>query len=140
VQPADAPPTPPRAADAVQAFFLVLGAGEREAYTYSTKTRGERYQPPARPVAQGEYELVRHDEHVHLSYRVDPTGDRDVLVRDVGVAEQGSFVLLFKRRRGRGVWTTEGDPLAELDREDAEVVLVAASADDRLDAGGDDPD
>src|SRR5688572_33439257 len=87
VQPADAPPSPPRDADGVQAFFLVLGAGQHhrrlrigrkrlpagrgqrywacvervgaldrvvadqlEPETYTTKTRGARYQPPARAV------------------------------------------------------------------------------------------
>lgn len=101
-----------------------------EGETYMTQTRGERYQPPARPVAQGEYALVRHDDHSHLVYRVDPAGEQDELAREAAVGEHGSFVLLFKRRGGRATWTTDGDPPGELDVEDAEVVLVGADEDD----------
>lgn len=103
-------------------------ADQLEAETYSTKTRGERYQPPARPVAHGEYALVRHDTHAHLVYRVDHTDDA---ARDLAVADRGSFVLLFKRRRGRAVWTADADPTLALDTEDAELVLVGGGeADD----------
>jgi hypothetical protein len=99
-----------------------------EAETYTTRTRGERYQPAARPVAAGEYALVRHGDHSHLVYRVDEGSDHDVLTGDVLVEPRGSFVLLFKNRRGRARWTTEGDAPDLMDVEDAEVVLVAASA------------
>ncbi|HVK72813.1 MAG TPA: hypothetical protein VM734_05810 [Kofleriaceae bacterium] len=94
-----------------------------EAETYATRTRGERYQPPARAVAHGEYAMVRHDDHTHLVYRVDHADDADRLPEEVTIPDAGSFVLLFKHPRGRARWTTEGDP-RELDIEDAEVVLI----------------
>lgn len=103
-----------------------------EAETYVTKTRGERYQPPARLIARGEYALVLHDDHTHFTYRVDHTEDPELLPEEVRIPTAASYVLLFKRRRGRARWTTEGDAPAELDAEDNDLVLVATGEDDRL--------
>jgi hypothetical protein len=89
-----------------------------EGETYTTKTRGERYQPPARAIAQGEYALVFHDDHTHLVYRVDPGGEYDELARELLPGERGSFVLLFKARSGRAVWSTDGYAPDVLDTED----------------------
>lgn len=89
---------------------------------YTTKTRGERYQPGARPIAHGCYAFVRHDDHVHLVYRVDaPEADAPEEVR---VPEAASHVVLFERvPRGRATWTVEGGP-SLLDEPGAELVLV----------------
>lgn len=38
---------------------------------YTTKTRGERYQPGALAIGQGSYEFVRHADHVHFTHRLD---------------------------------------------------------------------
>ena len=46
-------------------------AGQLEPEHYQTRTRGHRYQPEARPVAQGSYAFVRHDDHCHLAYRIE---------------------------------------------------------------------
>ena len=95
-----------------------------ESERYTTKTRGERYQPGARPVAQGCYAIVRHDDHVHLVYRVEHSEHPDDLPEEVRVPEAASYLLLFKRRpRTRATWTTEGDP-GQLDEDGAEIVLV----------------
>ncbi len=97
-------------------------ADQMEAEQYSTKTRGERYQPGARAIAQGCYAFVRHDDHVHLVYRVDQM-EPDV-PEEVRVPEAMSHIVLFERvPRGRAVWTTEGDP-SLLDEEGYELVLV----------------
>ena len=96
-----------------------------EAERYTTRTRGERYQPPARSIADGEYALVRHDDHVHLVYRAarrEASPDPDHDAPHIPLA--GGFVLLFKRPRGRAQWSAQGEP-ASLDHEDAELVLVA---------------
>jgi len=89
---------------------------------YTTKTRGERYQPGARPIAQGCYAFVRHDDHVHLVYRVEHV---EVDAPDeVRVPEAMSHIVLFERvPRGRAIWTTHGEP-SLLDDEGYELVLV----------------
>lgn len=97
-------------------------ADQLESEQYTTKTRGERYQPGARPIAQGCYAFVRHEDHVHLVYRVDlqePDAPEEVRVPDAM-----SLIVLFERvPRGRALWTTEGEP-ALLDRDGSELVLV----------------
>ncbi|HEX3766345.1 MAG TPA: hypothetical protein VHW23_46955 [Kofleriaceae bacterium] len=106
-------------------------ADQLEAEEYSTKTRGDRYQPGARPVGQGCYAFARHDDHVHLVYRI-LQAEPDV-PDEVQVPEAGSDLVLFERvPRERAVWTTAGEP-ALLDEEGAEIVIVGiAGADDDL--------
>jgi hypothetical protein len=97
-------------------------ADQLESEQYSTRTRGDRYQPGARPIAQGCYAFVRHDDHVHLVYRVEqrePDAPEEVQVPDAQ-----SHIVLFERvPRGRATWTVEGDP-SLLDEEGYELVLV----------------
>jgi hypothetical protein len=95
---------------------------------YTTKTRGERYQPGARPVAQGCYALVRHTDHVHFVYRVDREEDAPEAVR---VPAVGDSVLLFERapsRDSNAIWTAEGD-VRRLDQEGEELVFVGVDDD-----------
>lgn len=94
-----------------------------EGETYTTKTRGERYQPPARPIAQGEYALVVHDDHTHLVYRVDAL---DELADELLPGTRGSFILLFKATHGRATWSTAGYAPDTLSTYDAQLVLVGA--------------
>ena len=74
---------------------------------YTTKTRGERYQPGARAIGQGSYEFVRHAD----------------------VDELGDYLVLFERTQvpshppTRAIWTAAGDP-SLLDSEGAELVIV----------------
>lgn len=97
-------------------------ADQLESEHYTTKTRGERYQPGARAIAQGVYAFVRHDDHVHLVYRIDQT-EPDA-PEEVRVPDAMSLIVLFERvPRGRAVWTTEGEP-GLLDQEGYELVLV----------------
>ncbi len=109
-------------------------ADQLEAEEYRTKTRGERYQPGARPIGEGCYAFARHDDHVHLVYRIDrPEAD---VPDEVRVADAGSDIVLFERiPRGTAVWTTEGEP-ARLDEEGAEIVIVGV-ADGEHDLGVD---
>jgi hypothetical protein len=95
-----------------------------EAEEYSTKTRGDRYQPGARAIGRGCYALARHDDHVHLVYRID---DREPDVPDeVRVGDAGNHLVLFERAEAASaVWTTEGD-IATLDDEGTEIVIVGA--------------
>jgi len=97
-------------------------ADQLEPEQYSTKTRGDRYQPGARAIAQGCYAFVRHDDHIHLVYRIDSV-EHDA-PDEVRVAEAASNIVLFERvPRGRATWTTTGQP-SLLDDEGTEIVLV----------------
>jgi len=101
-------------------------ADQLEAETYTTRTRGERYQPGARAVAQGCYAFVSHGDHTHLAYRVDQHEQADDLPAEVRIPDAASYIVLFERvPRGRATWTTVGHPSA-LDHDDAEIVLVSA--------------
>lgn len=80
-----------------------------EAERYTTRTRGERYQPGARPVAQGCYAFVRHGDHCHLAFRVDRTEPADDLPDDVRVPDAASYVVLAKAAGpARATWTAAG--------------------------------
>ncbi|HEU4610474.1 MAG TPA: hypothetical protein VFS15_00300, partial [Kofleriaceae bacterium] len=70
-------------------------ADQLESEEYTTKTRGARFQPGARPIAQGCYAFVRHDDHVHLVYRVDHV-EADA-PEEVRVPEAMSHIVLFER-------------------------------------------
>ena len=104
----------------VGSFARVLG-DQLDDERYTTKTRGERIQPAAAAIAEGSYAFVRHDDHVHLVYRVEhPEPD---VPDEVRVPDEGSHVVLFERvPRTSATWTTAGDP-AHLD-EGSELVLV----------------
>jgi hypothetical protein len=105
----------------VGSFQRAVG-DQLESEQYTTKTRGQRYQPGARPVAQGCYAFVRHDDHIHLVYRVDQ--QEPDAPEEVRVPEAMSHIVLFERvPRGRATWTTEGVP-SLLDEEGYELVLV----------------
>ena len=111
-------------------------ADQLESAHYHTKTRGDRYQPGARAIAQGIYAFVHHDDHHHLVYRVvhrepdEVPGDGDADVPDAA-----SHLVLFERvPRGRAVWTAEGDP-TQLDDEGTEIVLVGGDDDPERELG-----
>jgi hypothetical protein len=78
-------------------------ADQLEAEEYRTKTRGDRYQPGARPIGQGCYAFVRHGDHLHLVYRL--TLLEPDIPDDVRVPEAGSDLVLFERSEMGG-----GDP------------------------------
>jgi hypothetical protein len=103
----------------VGSLSRVLG-GLLEDEHYSTKTRGERYQPAARPVAQGTYELVQHDDHTHFVITFDEAEAHVPLE----VPESADMVVLFENTAAtRAVWTTAEEP-SRLDHEGEELVLV----------------
>ena len=108
-----------------------------EADRYSTKTRGERYQPAARPIARGTYAFVQHGDHVHLDYRVEPLPFEDA-PEEIRLAEAASHLVLFENTAGtRATWTQHGS-INQLDEEGAELVLVGScrqSAENLDDAG-----
>jgi hypothetical protein len=92
---------------------------------YMTKTRGERYQPGARPVAHGTYELRQHRDHVHFTYQVEPFAFEDA-PDELQLAEAGDHLILWKAAASaKAVWSHQGD-VASLDEEGAQIVLVGA--------------
>jgi hypothetical protein len=96
-----------------------------EAERYSTKTRGERYQPAARPIARGTYAFVQHGDHVHLDYRVEPLPFEEA-PEEIGLSEAASHLVLFENTEGtRATWTPRGS-ITQLDEEGAELVLVGS--------------
>lgn len=91
---------------------------------YTTKTRGERYQPGARPIASGTYELVQEEDHVRLTY----TLDRVLADDDTPHVEDASHLVLFEAAAdASATWTTTGSA-SLLDEEGAEIVLVGAKS------------
>jgi len=104
-----------------------------EPEVYVTKTRGERYQPGARPIAQGCYAFVQHEDHTHLVYRVD-LAEPDV-PEELAIPEAASHLVLFERLdRTRGVWTTGGVP-TRFDSEGEELVLVGVDTEPERELG-----
>jgi hypothetical protein len=98
-----------------------------EGETYETKTRGERYQPAARPVAIGEYEIVKRDDHVTFVYRVEPLPFTEA-PEELHVNAEGRHLILFEAKDGgRAVWTPRPD-LSQLEQEGGEIVFVGSSA------------
>jgi len=114
----------------------VLG-GKLEPEQYVTKTRGERFQPAARPVAAGVYQFERHRDHVHFRYDVEPFLFEDA-PDDLQLPEHGDHLVLWKApAQARAVWTPQGEP-ATLDGEGTQIVLVGRCRDHTVDATSDD--
>jgi hypothetical protein len=109
-----------------------------EPEVYATKTRGQRYQPGARPISRGTYELVLHredgdrnGEHVHFRWDAEPFAFEDA-PEEIALAEGGDHLVLFENTRGgRAVWTHE-PRIADLDREGTEIVIVGPSERDTV--------
>jgi hypothetical protein len=77
---------------------------------YQTKTRGRRFQPPARPVAEGAYALARHGDHTHLAYRLEPPAGRGAppaggpvragaAQQELNIEPEASYIISVKNPR-----------------------------------------
>ena len=88
---------------------------ERE---YVTKTRGERLQPGARRVAEGDYALVRHGDHVHLTWNV--AEEDPEMSRELEIGPRGSVLVAVLHFHG---WVPARPE--ELDRHHAELLFFA---------------
>lgn len=87
---------------------------------YATKTRGERFQPGARPVARGTYEFKQHDDHVHFIYDVEPFAFEDA-PDELHVPSHGDHRVLVKG--GKKTWT-QAKVLDGIDERGFQLVLV----------------
>jgi len=121
--------------------------------TYQTKTRGVRFQPPARPAGIGAYAIARHDDHTHLAYELELPRQPGEVQRDLNIGAQASYIVavrnprapappgvgrpgsgrpdlppeLLERFRGRRFASL--DPPDFLDHPGVEIVLVGAAFD-----------
>jgi hypothetical protein len=127
--------------------------GALDLAVYGTRTRGERERPPARPAGEGVYAVVRHGDHTHLAYALEAPADPGEVQKELGIGEEGSYVLSVKNPkasspRGKGLDREErarfpeelqkvfggnrfvnADPPSLLDYEGAELLLIGAGED-----------
>jgi hypothetical protein len=66
---------------------------------YQTKTRGERIQQPARPVAEGAYVIARHGDHTHLAYQLELPDRRGAPQRELNIEHEASYIITVKNPR-----------------------------------------
>jgi len=64
--------------------------------TRQTKTRGEQVQPPARPVGEGVYRLVRHKDHTHLVYALELPKEPGRPQGELNLEKEGSYIISVK--------------------------------------------
>ncbi|HEX9400353.1 MAG TPA: hypothetical protein VF912_09610 [Anaeromyxobacter sp.] len=119
---------------------------------YETATRGERFQPGARPAGEGVYAIVRHDDHSHLAYQLELPEERGDVQRDLEIKPKASYVVVVKnpeaatppgaglperqkaelpgrmQEQFRGRKFMQAEPQL-LDHEGAEVILIGADED-----------
>ncbi|KAK9099681.1 hypothetical protein Scep_023111 [Stephania cephalantha] len=77
---------------------------------YDTGTRGHRHKPPARPLGEGIYRLLRHNPgnrtHTHLVYKLEfpPKEEKKEPQESLNIEREGSFVIQIKNpeQGGRG--------------------------------------
>ncbi|MEH0934178.1 hypothetical protein [Micromonospora psammae] len=124
-----------------------------QAHTYRTRTRGEREQPPARPVAEGAYVIARHDDHSHLAYELELPLRLGEAQHELSIEPEPSYIVTVKNPqtpsppgvglRGSRKVTLPGplqkkfhgrrfaplDPPGFLDHPGTELVLIGAAHD-----------
>ncbi|MBI2413350.1 MAG: hypothetical protein HYV24_09085 [Deltaproteobacteria bacterium] len=63
---------------------------------YSTKTMGLRRLPAARPAGEGVYEIVKHDDHTHLAYKLELPKRPGMVHDEFDIEEEGSYIITVK--------------------------------------------
>jgi hypothetical protein len=130
-----------------------------EEESYSTKTRGRRTRPAARPLGEGVYRIVRHEGHTHLIYALELPERLGAAQKEFDIQKEASYVLtianperssppaagLSKVRRAsfpnhlkelfRDRKFVDADPPEFLDHEGAEFLLVSAAEDIKEELG-----
>jgi hypothetical protein len=69
---------------------------ELQAHRYTTKTRGERELPAARPVGEGIYRIVRHASHTHLVYALELPERIGEVQEELNIEDEASYILSIK--------------------------------------------
>jgi hypothetical protein len=127
--------------------------------TYQTKTRGERVRPAARPVGEGVYQILRHEDHTHLVYALELPKTPKEAQENLQIAEEASYVVSIKnpdtptppqagipeeaqpdypkelQARFDGRKFGDLDPPDFLDYEGTQLLLISASADVKKELG-----
>lgn len=128
-------------------------------HVYRTRTRGERWQPAARPAGEGVYAIVLHDNHTHLAYKLELPRKTGEAQEELNIESEASFVITVKnpeagsppatgltdsqtpfypqhlQERFRGRRFIDVDPPEFLDYEGSEMVLIGASQEAQKDLG-----
>lgn len=70
---------------------------------YETKTQGTRHQPPVAPIGEGVYAITRsEDDTTHLVYSLTIPEELGELQEDLGLKDQGSFIISVKNPERAG--------------------------------------
>ncbi|HEX4206137.1 MAG TPA: hypothetical protein VHZ51_18455 [Ktedonobacteraceae bacterium] len=125
---------------------------ELDAKTYRTKTRGEQTREPARPVSEGLYNIVCHQDHTHLVYVLNLPRQIGEVQKALQLGEEGSYILSIKnphqpapgqvglrgkeprypedleKKLGKHKWIP-ADPPSFLDYEGTQILLIGAESD-----------
>lgn len=64
--------------------------------TYTTKTRGEREVPAARPAAEGVYVIAKHDDHTHFAYALELPEAPGEVQKELQIHGEASHILTVK--------------------------------------------
>jgi hypothetical protein len=126
---------------------------------YQTKTRGTRHLPAVRPIGEGVYRIVRHEDHTHFVYALELPKKTGEAQTAFNIEEQASYIISVKNPEvgspfGAGLgeeqevrfprWLQEkfrgrrfcaADPPDFLDFEGTEFVLISAAEDVREELG-----
>jgi hypothetical protein len=81
--------------------------------TYPTKTRGLRHQPGARVIARGNYGIIEHGEHTHITYALDPETETEALHEACNVRREGSVIAAVFNPLGK--WSSPQPTLPHAD-------------------------
>ena len=132
---------------------------ELGAENYTTKTRGERHLPAARPLGEGVYRIVRHEDHTHLVYALELPRKPGEVQDELNIEKEASYIISIKNpEKGspKSVGLSKGqkadypkqlqaqfrdrrfgdaDPPSYLDHEGTEFILISAAEDVQEDLG-----
>ena len=121
--------------------------------TYTTRTRGVRTRPEARPAGEGVYAILRHDDHTHLAYELELPRRPGEVQEELEIEQEGSYIISVKnpeapsppgvglrgdrkvdfprrlQEQFRARRFADVDPPELLDYEGAEVLLIGAEED-----------
>lgn len=64
--------------------------------TYETKTRGEQTKEPVRPVGEGVYDIVLHEDHTHFVYMLKVPQELGEAQKALHISNQGSYIFSIK--------------------------------------------
>jgi hypothetical protein len=66
---------------------------EFKEHRYSTKTRGERSVPAARPAGEGVYALLQRGRNLHLTYELELPRRAGEVQEEFNIPQQGAYIL-----------------------------------------------